>query len=239
MSIAQKQSIGKNLNQFAERKILEQIELDGKIIPASIVSANSGIVVVKVELNNIAFTIPELTVPLFGPEYVRYPLQPGDSGILIPASTYIDHISGQGGGSVPDLTTPPNLSALTFLPIGNTAWQNVDLNVVTIYGPNGVTLRDSGSNCEFKLTPTSITMTAPNSVTVTSGGTTFAITPSGWSLSGTNGSLADSAGATSPAIMKNVWTALLSWANTHVHTNGNGGSNTGASTTTLSGNIVQ
>ena len=80
--------------------------------------------------------------------------------------------SGTGGG-VADLTQPTNLSALVYLPISNTEWQDVDGQVVTVYGPEGVTLRDSGSNTTFLLKPDSIAISTPDSFTVTVGGTVF------------------------------------------------------------------
>ncbi|MCV5580282.1 hypothetical protein OFO05_33300, partial [Escherichia coli] len=76
-------------------------------------------ITVSFSLTNIPFTLPQVTIPLFGPEYVRYPMQPGDRGIVIPADTYIGGMSGLGGG-VADLTQPMNLSALVYLPISNT-----------------------------------------------------------------------------------------------------------------------
>ena len=165
-------------------------------------------------------------------------MQPGDKGIVIPADTYLGGVSGQGGG-IADLTPPANLSALVYLPISNTEWEAVNGNVVTIYGPEGVTIRDQGSNTTFMLTPESVAIVAVDQYKVTVGGTVFTLTQGMWSITGTTGKLQDSTASTSPAIMHAGWEAMKAWVNNHNHTNGNGGANTGAPTTTFNGNITQ
>jgi hypothetical protein len=60
-------------------------------------------VTVAFELHDTPYVFPNVTIPLFGPQYIRYPMQPGDKGIVIPADTYLGGVSGQGGG-VADLT---------------------------------------------------------------------------------------------------------------------------------------
>lgn len=238
MSINQRLNFAKSMNNFAEEKIAEAMQLVGKVLPATIVRQSGKMVTVSFSLTNIPFTLPQVTIPLFGPQYVRYPMQPGDRGIVIPADTYIGGMSGLGGG-VADLTQPANLSALVYLPISHTEWQDVDGQVVTVYGPEGVTLRDSGSNTTFLLKPESIAISTPDSFTVTVGGTVFSLTGSKWSLSGDAGHLQDSEASTSPAIMHAGWQSLLSWLNTHEHSNGNDGNDTGGPTSTFNGSITE
>lgn len=236
MNIAQKLNSNKSLNDFARNKALDAIQQEGKSLPAIVVKKNGNMVEVAFALNS-QFTLSNVTIPIFGPEYIRYPMQAGDKGLVIPMSTYIGGMSGQGGGTA-SLTTPLNLSALVYLPISNTQWASVDPNVLVMYGPEGVTLRDSESQTTFMLKPDAIIINTVNELSVTVGGTEFVLTPTSWSLSGINGSLTDGGGTTSPAVMGAAWSALLAWANSHVHTNGNGGANTGSSTTTLSAEIV-
>ncbi|HID3079493.1 TPA: hypothetical protein ACXGIH_002616 [Klebsiella pneumoniae] len=238
MTISQRLNFAKSMNNFAEVKIAEAMELVGKILPATVVSQSGKMITVSFSLTNTPFTLPQVTIPLFGPEYVRYPMQPGDRGIVIPADTYIGGMSGLGGG-VADLTQPTNLSALVYLPISNTEWQDVDGQVVTVYGPEGVTLRDSGSNTTFLLKPDSIAISTPDSFTVTVGGTVFSLTGSKWSLSGDAGHLQDSVASTSPAIMHAGWQSLLAWLNSHEHSNGNDGNDTGGPTSTFNGSITE
>ncbi|UGC97732.1 puncturing protein [Pantoea phage PdC23] len=236
MTAGQKLNFNKSMNNFAEQKIGDASQIAGRPLPAVVVAQSGNMITVSVSINS-DFTIPELTVPIFGPEYVRYPMQPGDKGMLLNMGIYIGGMSGQGGG-VANLNIPQNLSALVYLPISNTEWASVDPDVVTVYGPEGVTLRDAESNTTFLLTPESITIAAPQSFKVTVGGTILNLTPTGWRLEGINGALTDGGGTTSPAVMQQAWLALQSWANSHVHTNGNGGGNTGQATTQLTAEIV-
>lgn len=238
MSVDQKLNFGRNINRFTEQKFTEAFQASGKILPASIVSQEGKMVTVSFELHDTPYVFPQVTIPLFGPQYIRYPMQPGDKGIVIPADTYLGGVSGQGGG-VADLTPPANLSALVFLPISNTEWDSVDGNVVTIYGPEGVTIRDSGSNTTFMLTPDSVTIAAVDQYKVTVGDTVLTLTQGMWSIVGITGKLQDSDASTSPAIMHAGWEALKLWVNGHHHSNGNGGADTGAPTTTFNGNITE
>lgn len=112
------------------------------------------------------------------------------SGIVLPADTYLGGTSGQGGGTA-DLTPPANLSALVFLPISHTEWESVDGQVLTLYGPEGVTIRDAGSKTTFLLTPESITIATPEQFKVTVGSTVLTLTNGSWSLTGQSGTLAD------------------------------------------------
>ncbi|QXY99488.1 hypothetical protein [Enterobacter hormaechei] len=238
MTVDQKLNFGRNMNRFAEQKFQEAFQAAGKILPASIVEQKGKMVTVSFELTDTPYVFPQVTIPLFGPQYIRYPMQPGDKGIVIPADTYLGGVSGQGGG-IADLTPPANLSALVFLPISNTEWENVDGNVVTIYGPEGVTIRDQGSNTTFLLTPDSVTIAAVDLFKVTVGSTVLTLTQGMWSITGEAGNLQDSTASTSPEIMHTGWAALVSWLNNHQHSNGNGGANTGVPTTTFNGNITQ
>ncbi|EGJ7419574.1 hypothetical protein INE30_003149 [Escherichia coli] len=238
MSIDNKLNFASSMNRFTERKIENALQKSGKVLPASVVKQTGNMITVSFELRDIPYVLPQVTIPLFGPQYIRYPMQPGDKGIVIPADTYIGGVSGQGGG-IADMTPPANLSALVFLPISNTEWQGVDGQVVTVYGPEGVTLRDSGSNTTFLLKPDSIAISTPDSFTVTVGGTVFSLTGSKWSLSGQDGHLQDSVASTSPAIMHAGWQSLLTWLNSHEHSNGNDGNDTGGPTSTFNGSITE
>lgn len=238
MSIDNKLNFASSMNRFTERKIENALQKSGKVLPASVVKQTGNMITVSFELRDIPYVLPQVTIPLFGPQYIRYPMQPGDKGIVIPADTYIGGVSGQGGG-IADMTPPANLSALVFLPISNTEWQDVDGQVVTVYGPDGVTLRDSGSNTTFLLKPDSIAISTPDSFTVTVGGTVFSLTGSKWSLSGQAGHLQDSVASSSPAIMHAGWQSLLAWLNSHEHSNGNDGNDTGGPTSTFNGSITE
>lgn len=238
MSIDNKLNFASSMNRFTERKIENALQKSGKVLPASVVKQAGNMITVSFELRDIPYVLPQVTIPLFGPQYIRYPMQPGDKGIVIPADTYIGGVSGQGGG-IADMTPPANLSALVFLPISNTEWSDVDGEVLTMYGPEGVTIRDRANNSTFLLTPQSVAIATPDSFTVTVGGTVLSLTQGMWQLTGQAGKLQDSSASTSPAIMQAGWESLVSWLNSHQHTNGNGGGNTGSPTSSFSGNITE
>ncbi len=176
-----KTPLAKSLDGFAGRKIGNALALAGGALPASVLSIDpsGSIVVVKFELVTTPFTLPSVRCGLDGPEYIRYPIQVGCLGLVRPAKTYMQNINGLGTGT-PDLTPAPNLTSFTFHPSGNLGWSAVtDPEALEMYGPNGVILRDAGSQTVITLTPDGITIllggdcvinTQGNDVTVNGGG---------------------------------------------------------------------
>src|ERR1700682_2240852 len=95
---AQKTSLARGLEQFANRKVRSAIELLGQALPASVATVvSSGIVTVKFELTNVPFTLPQITAPILGSKYVRLPIQTGMKGMVIAADAYLGGMSGLGG----------------------------------------------------------------------------------------------------------------------------------------------
>lgn len=158
MSTGQKNPFAVSLNRFAAKKVNDAFQIAGKALPCSVVSVEGAIVTVKFEINS-SFTLPNVTVPMAGAEYIRYPIQPNDKGVVFPADARLSGVSGIGGG-VADLSTPGNLTALVFVPISNMDWSTVDHQAVTIYGPNGVALRDTDNQVSITITPSGIVMEA-------------------------------------------------------------------------------
>jgi hypothetical protein len=153
---AQKTPFAATINRFAEKKVADAIALLGKALPASVVSVAGSIVTVKFEMNAAPFTLPQVTVPIAGPEWIRFPTQAGDKGVVFPASVEIGNISGLAEVT-PDWTAPASLSALTFFPIGNKTWSVTDdSNAVVVYGPNGVVLRTRDGAAKITISSTSI-----------------------------------------------------------------------------------
>ena len=151
----QKTPTGVSLPRIARQSAATAIKKLGKALPCSVASVAGQIVTVKFEILDPTITIPNVRCPIFGPEYARSPTQIGDKGVVFSADTYLGGVSGLGGG-VASLAPKSNLSTLVFFPIGNTAFTPVDPNAYTLYGPNGVVLRDSGKACTFTLTPSGI-----------------------------------------------------------------------------------
>ena len=95
---AQKTPYARAINQFAEQKVLDAIQTLGKALPCHVVAIAGSIVTVQFDITNTPFTLPNVTCPMFGPEYIRYPTQVGDLGVVISADCYIGGVSGLGGG---------------------------------------------------------------------------------------------------------------------------------------------
>ncbi|MDR8399213.1 phage baseplate protein [Paraburkholderia sp. USG1] len=153
-------------------QIDDALQLLGKGLPCHVIEAAGPLITVAFDVTSL-FTLPQITVPLFGPEYIRYPIQPGDKGYVIPVECPVGFSSGQAS-SPPDLSAPGNLEALYFQPIGNAKWQTVDGQAVVIYGPNGVTLRDTNSGAVIVLHPAEITVTI-GSCTITMDASTISM----------------------------------------------------------------
>lgn len=188
---AQKTPLTRTLNRLAQKHALDAIALTGKSLPCTVAAVSGSIVTVNFEVTSV-YTLPQVTMPLFGPEYIRYPIQKGDKGYAMAADAYLGGMSGLGGGAA-DLSLPANLSALVFMPIGNKIWSEVDPNAVTIYGPNGVVARDTQSATVCTLTPTGWTLdvsngsaavTASASISFSAGGHSIVISSDGVVIDG-------------------------------------------------------
>lgn len=175
MSNIQKTPLARTLPAFTKNKALDEIQKRGMALPGTVVSVSGAIVTVNFEVTGA--TLNNVTMPLFGPEYIRYPIKPGDKGVAFPASVYIGQVSGLGAPQeVADLNTLyGNLSTLVWFPIGNKNWtEPADTNAVTIYGPDGVTLRDTTNAASIVLKPTGITMNcAGHEIIINSSGVTI------------------------------------------------------------------
>lgn len=169
----QKTPFTDTLNSFAARKAQDALSLTGKALPASVAAIPTPgvpIVTVKFEIQDPTFTtLPNVTMPVIGSEYIRIPLQapsgtiPGTQGVVIAVDAYIGGVSGLGGG-VADLTQRANLSTLFFVPIGNKNWVPTGPQFTTIYGaPNGGTMiQDTVQNkSSVSITGTQITELSP------------------------------------------------------------------------------
>ena len=218
-------------------KIADAMQMAGKVLPASVVSRAGNMVTVSFLLRDIPFMLPQVTLPLFGPQYIRYPMQPG-TGDRHPGG-YVSGRCQRTGRRYCRPYAAGQSQRAGVLPISHTEWESVDGHVLTLYGPEGVTIRDAGSKTTFLLTPQSITIATPDQFKVTVGSTVLTLTNGSWSLTGQSGTLADGQASTSPAIMHEGWQQLLTWVNSHQHSNGNGGQNTGGPTTSFDGSITE
>lgn len=176
MSFEQKIPFVRSLPQFAQRKVLEEIAKRGQSLPGHVVAVAGPIVTVNLDVAGL--TLPQVTMPLFGPEYIRYPVQVGDKGVCFPCSVYIGGVSGLGAEVAAPSTLQGNLSTLVWFPIGNKNWSAVDdPDKVVIYGPNGVELRDTAGAAILKVDAT-------NGLTLSFGGHQIVINSSGVIIDG-------------------------------------------------------
>lgn len=161
---SQKTHLNQSLNLFAQKKVGDALQLTGKSLPCSVTAVDGSIVTVKFEVNAAPFTLPKVTIPIFGPEWIRYPTQIGDKGVVFSVDTRIGNITGLGG-STPDFNMPANLTALVFFPVGSKNWSATDdPDALVLYGPNGVIIRDTSKNCTITVDQENITVDAKTQI---------------------------------------------------------------------------
>lgn len=162
---SRKTPLARSLESLAEGKARDAIQLLGQALPCSVVTTDGSFATVKFEVDAAPFTLPNVTVPIAGAEYVRLPIQAGDGGYVIPADARLAGISGVASGIVPKLDKPANLTALVFFPIANKSWFAVDPNWLVLYGPDGVKVQSVDGSVFLKVSSAGIEITG--NVTVT------------------------------------------------------------------------
>lgn len=169
-SNAQKTPFVRGINEFAEKKVLDAIQLLGRALPCHVTAVTGQIVTVAFDISDPSFTLPSVSMPISTSAYDWLPVQIGDKGYTAPADAYMGGVSGLGGG-VASLATPANLSALIFTPVSNSNWSVPNANQRVVQGPDGALIRDQQNRASINLTPAAITCTI--------GDTTFVLTSSG------------------------------------------------------------
>lgn len=177
---AQKTPLSRTLSRFAQQKAVDEIQKRGYALPGHVTAVNGAIVTVSFDVSDV--TLNPVTMPIFGAEYIRLPVQVGDKGVAFPASVYIGGVSGLGGaGTTADLATlQGNLSTLVWFPIGNKSWTvppGSDADTLALYGHLATLLLDSLSgDSSIKLTSSGITLTFGSaSITMNSSGITLQV----------------------------------------------------------------
>ena len=177
---AQKTWIGDGLNRIAAKRASDAINLTGRALPCSVLAVVGPIVTVNFLVQGQPNTFPNtLMVPVIGWQYIRIPVQVGDTGALVPFDVALGVVSGLGSAATPTLGLPGNLSALVFIPVGNKNWTpSDDPNAVVIYGPDGAIIRDTAKTVTMKVNAGVVAITGNLTVsgTITWGGSVVANT---------------------------------------------------------------
>lgn len=171
---AQKLWLQQTLNLFGQKKAVEAIQQLGRSLPCSVSAipvAGVPVVTVQFEVMAAPFTLPKVTVPIAGFEYIRFPVQVGCRGFVMAADAYLGGVTGIGGGQAQFGVQPGNLSALVFVPLGNAGWEPSDEpEKVVIYGPDGVVIRSPNKNVKVTVTNTGVVVDVPVGTAMTVNG---------------------------------------------------------------------
>lgn len=159
MSNAQKNALIQSLANFQASAIDNNENLTGKALPCHVVAVNGSIVTVQFDILPSAATLPQITIPVQTYEYIRPPIQVGDKGVTMPTSVSMRGVSGLGAGMA-DMSRPPSLTALMFVPVANIGWAAVDPDMLTLYGPDGVVVRTQDGSTFVTVKPGEVTVKA-------------------------------------------------------------------------------
>lgn len=141
--MSQKYRFNQQVNAAASDRARDALEQTGKALPCSVVSVSGSIVTVKFEVIS-GFTLPNVTIPHFGGEWIRYPVQVGDKGVVIPCDARLNDTANIGTGKA-TMTSAANLTSLIFMPIASTQWTATDdPNKLELYGHDGVIIKQGG-----------------------------------------------------------------------------------------------
>ena len=151
---AQKTPIQTSLQLWGSGQQESFKQLQGKRIPCSVVSVDGTgtIVVVKFEILSDVLTLPQVEMPVQTTEYSRAPIRAGTKGYAQASEYYLGGVTDMGGGNA-GFEEQPNLSNLTFVPLGSTSFSdtpNPDWHWVN--GPDGVLISNADQTVSLLLT---------------------------------------------------------------------------------------
>lgn len=112
------------------------------------VSSDGLQVTVSFDIESSQYVLPNITIPIASSQYVRAPIQPGDTGITKKVDVDLTYIAGIQKGTANFATVGNLQSVLFFQPLTSTKWQaNPDINALWLYGPDGVLIQDEAGHC--------------------------------------------------------------------------------------------
>lgn len=175
MSQAVKKPIAISLGQTIKNRIADASQLKGMALPCSVISTDGNFVTVRFEIVT-DFTLPQVTIPIQRSKYLSLPIQPGDSGIAIPADALLGGVTGESSVTA-TMQMPSNLGALLFMPLGNLAFPLTNPLQVAIAGPNGVVLSDESGTNILTVSSAGMTMLSPTTISLACGAQSVIMTP--------------------------------------------------------------
>jgi hypothetical protein len=166
----QKTPLTRTLADLATNAALKEIKKRGAPLPGKVTAVNGGIVTVSLNVKNL--TLPPVQMPIFGPEYIRYPIQVNDLGVAFPMPVYTGSASGLGPNVPADIDQLQSNLTMMWFPCGNVNWSTTpNANAVVIYGPQGVIIENAGATVTITLTSSGITLaTGSEELVITSSG---------------------------------------------------------------------
>lgn len=179
MSIHQKAPLTRTLNAFAQQRAMDEIQQTGKALPGHVIAVSANFVTINFDV--VGGTFGQPTIPIFGPEYIRYPIKVGDKGYAMAADATLSQISGQGTATADITYQRGNLSNLVWMPISSKAWGAVMNGFLVLYGKtgDGVIIQDV-----VGASPTTFLKITTGAIQLTAGGKTLLINSSGITLDG-------------------------------------------------------
>ena len=164
--LAKKVSLADNISQAIRWQNQSDNAQSGWQLPCVVKAVDDidGFVTVSFQVTNTALNLPEITIPIIGWRYIRYPIQVGDAGLTISIDTNLNYISGQVSG-ITTMTSQGNLGpTLAFMPIMQKSMANSDnKQAVVVVGPQGAIIRDDASNSVVTISPTQIRLQSGSS----------------------------------------------------------------------------
>ena len=137
------------INRHAATKINDAIDMLSKSLPCKILAVSGSFVTVRFDVQS-GVGIPDTTMPIAGSEWIRLPVQVGDTGVAMSVDAPNSGVSGLG--STGNAYQPANLSAMQFFPVGSAKHPaRQDANKLELYGKNGVIITDT-ANGSAKIT---------------------------------------------------------------------------------------
>ncbi|MCU5780118.1 phage baseplate protein [Erwiniaceae bacterium BAC15a-03b] len=159
MSDAQKFPFAKALTNVITTAWRDNDALRGRALPCHVVAVKGQIVTVQFDLLPGGVQYPQITIPIATFAYIRYPVQPGDKGVTVPADVSLRGISGLGT-DIASLSLSPSLTPLFFVPLANVTWSDEDPRKVTVYGPEGVICKTVAGDATVTIEPGKVTLKA-------------------------------------------------------------------------------